>query len=166
MTDPPPDGGGAVIAMNQALRESGLPLRTSATSSAHGTGTPGGDVSETVAIKRTFGEHARKLVISSPKSMTGHTTAAAGALNLLAGCYAMRDGVVSPTINHDHADPECDLDCVPNVARELPVARGDDQRVRLRRHQRRRARVRPRTDRGAPMSHSASTVAGARSIGS
>ncbi len=121
MTDPPPDGGGAVIAMNQALRESGLPLQDIGYVVAHGTGTPGGDVSETVAIKRTFGEHARKLVISSPKSMTGHSTAAAGALNLLAAVYALRDGVVSPTINHDHDDPECDLDCVPNVARELPL---------------------------------------------
>lgn len=119
MTDPPPDGGGAVIAMNQALRESGLALDDIGYVVAHGTGTPGGDISETVAIKRTFGEHARKLVISSPKSMTGHSTAAAGALNLLAAVYALRDGVVSPTINHDHDDPECDLDCVPNVAREL-----------------------------------------------
>jgi 3-oxoacyl-[acyl-carrier-protein] synthase II len=121
MTDPPPDGGGAVIAMTQALRESKLSMRDVGYVVAHGTGTPGGDVSETVAIKRAFGEHARDLVISSPKSMTGHTTCAAGALNLLAGVYAMRDGVVSPTVNHDHDDPECDLDCVPNVARELEL---------------------------------------------
>jgi 3-oxoacyl-[acyl-carrier-protein] synthase II len=121
MTDPPPDGGGAVIAMTQALKESGLAMSDVGYVVAHGTGTPGGDVSETVAIKRAFGDHALNLVISSPKSMTGHSTAAAGALNLLAGVYAMRDGVVSPTINREHEDPECDLDCVPNVARELPL---------------------------------------------
>lgn len=121
MTDPPPDGGGAVIAMTQALRESKLTNEDVGYVVAHGTGTPGGDVSETIAIKRSFGDHAQNLVISSPKSMTGHTTCAAGALNLLAGVYAMRDGVVSPTINREHPDPECDLDCVPNVARELPL---------------------------------------------
>jgi 3-oxoacyl-[acyl-carrier-protein] synthase II len=121
MTDPPPDGGGAVIAMTQALRESRLSTQDVGYVVAHGTGTPGGDVSETIAIKRAFGEHAGSLVISSPKSMTGHTTCAAGALNLLAGVYAMRDGVVSPTINRDNPDPECDLDCVPNVARELAL---------------------------------------------
>lgn len=121
MTDPPPDGGGAVIAMSHALRESGLRTDQIDYVVAHGTGTPGGDVSETVAIKRAFGDDAAHLVVTSPKSMTGHTTCAAGALNLLAGVYAMRDGVVSPTINLDHPDPELDLDYVPNEAREMPV---------------------------------------------
>ena len=82
---------------------------------------PAGDISETMAIKRVFGEDASTLVVTSPKSMTGHITCAAGALNLLAGICAMRDGVVSPTINVDNPDPTCDLDYVPNEAREMDV---------------------------------------------
>jgi 3-oxoacyl-[acyl-carrier-protein] synthase II len=121
MTDPPPDGGGAVIAMNAALREAGLTPADVDYVVAHATSTPAGDVSETVAIKRVFGDEIERVVVTSPKSMTGHTTCAASALNLLAGLYAMRDGVVSPTINVDNQDPECDLDCVPNVAREMDV---------------------------------------------
>lgn len=121
MTDPPPDGGGGVIAMNAALREAGLGPGDVDYVVAHATSTPAGDVSETVAIKRVFGDDSRRIVVASPKSMTGHTTCAASALNLLAGVYAMRDGVVSPTINVDNQDPECDLDCVPNEARELDV---------------------------------------------
>jgi 3-oxoacyl-[acyl-carrier-protein] synthase II len=121
MTDPPPDGGGAVIAMRQALAESGLAREQIDYVVAHGTGTPGGDRSETVAIKRAFEDHADRLVVSSPKSMTGHTTCAAGALNLLAAVRAMGDSLVSPTINYDNADPELDLDYVPNEARQMPV---------------------------------------------
>ncbi len=121
MTDPPPDGGGAVIAMTRALQESGFAASDVDYVVAHGTGTPAGDVSETVAIKRTFGDHAPALAVTSPKSMTGHTTCAAGALNLLAAVGAIRDGVISPTINYDHPDPELDLDFVGNVAREREV---------------------------------------------
>jgi 3-oxoacyl-[acyl-carrier-protein] synthase II len=121
MTDPPPDGGGAVLAMRGAMREAGLSPSDVDYVVAHGTGTPSGDVSETIGIKRVFEEHAQKLVVTSPKSMVGHTTCAAGALNVLAGIMAMRDGVVSPTINLDTPDPECDLDYVPNEARELDV---------------------------------------------
>lgn len=121
MTDPPPDGGGAVIAMNAALREAGLTSADVDYVVAHATSTPAGDVSETTAIKRVFGDDASRIVVTSPKSMTGHTTCAASALNLLAGIYSMRDGVVSPTINVDNQDPECDLDCVPNEAREVDV---------------------------------------------
>lgn len=121
MTDPPPDGGGAVIAMNAALREGGLTTADVDYVVAHATSTPAGDVSETVAIQRVFGDEIGNVVVTSPKSMTGHSTCAASALNLLAGIYAMRDGVVSPTINVDNQDPECDLDCVPNVAREMDV---------------------------------------------
>ncbi len=121
MTDPPPDGGGAVIAMTNALGESGFAPEDVDYVVAHGTGTPAGDVSETVAIKRTFGEHAFKVAVTSPKSMVGHTTCAAGALNMLAGIGAMRDGVISPTTNYDHPDPECDLDYVGNVARGREV---------------------------------------------
>jgi len=121
MTDPPPDGGGAVIAMNAALREAGLTSHDVDYVVAHATSTPAGDISETTAIKRVFGEDSSKIVVTSPKSMIGHTTCAASALNLLAGIYAMRDGVVSPTINVDNQDPECDLDCVANEAREVDV---------------------------------------------
>jgi 3-oxoacyl-[acyl-carrier-protein] synthase II len=121
MTDPPPDGGGAVIAMTRALQESGFAASDVDYVVAHGTGTPAGDVSETVAIKRTFGDHAAELAVTSPKSMTGHTTCAAGALNLLAALGSIRDGVISPTINYDHPDPELDLDFVGNVARERDV---------------------------------------------
>lgn len=124
MTDPPPDGGGAVIAMTSALKDAGVRPEEVQYVVAHGTGTPAGDVSETVAIKRTFGDHAYSLAVTSPKSMTGHTTCAAGALNLLAAVGAIRDGVVSPTINYEHPDPELDLDFVGNqaVQREVKVA--------------------------------------------
>jgi 3-oxoacyl-[acyl-carrier-protein] synthase II len=88
---------------------------------AHATSTPAGDPSETEAIKRVFGDDSSKIVVTSPKSMTGHTTCAASALNLLAGIYAMRDSVVAPTINVDDQDPECDLDVVANAAREMEV---------------------------------------------
>ncbi|MBV9193796.1 MAG: beta-ketoacyl-[acyl-carrier-protein] synthase family protein [Solirubrobacterales bacterium] len=121
MTDPPPDGGGAVLAMRGALREAHIDPTEVDYVVAHGTGTPSGDVSETIGIKRAFDGHAHELVVTSPKSMVGHTTCAAGALNVLAGVLAMRDGIVSPTINLDTPDPECDLDYVPNQAREMPV---------------------------------------------
>jgi 3-oxoacyl-[acyl-carrier-protein] synthase II len=121
MTDPPPDGEGAVIAMNAALRESGLGRGDIDFVVAHGTGTPTGDASETVAIKRVFGVDAAHLSVSSPKSMTGHTTAAAAALSLLAAIKAMAEGIVPPTINYDTPDPELDLDYVPNEARERTV---------------------------------------------
>ena len=121
MTDPPPDGGGAVIAMTRALGDSGFTAADIDYVVAHGTGTPAGDVSETVAIKGALGEHAKRVVVTSPKSMTGHTTCAAGALNLLAALGAIRDNVVSPTTNLDNPDPELDLDYVPNVAREMEV---------------------------------------------
>lgn len=121
MTDPPPDGGGAVLAMRGAMREARVAPTDVEYVVAHGTGTPSGDVSETIGIKRVFGDHAKQLVVSSPKSMVGHTTCAAGALNVLAGILAIRDGVVSPTINYDTPDPELDLDYVGNVAREMDV---------------------------------------------
>ena len=121
MTDPPPDGSGPDIAMRNALRESELAVDAIDHVVAHGTGTPGGDVSETIAIKRVFGEHAKQLAVNSNKSMTGHTTCAAGALSLMTALLAMRDGVIAPTINLDHPDPELDLDYVPNEAREARV---------------------------------------------
>ena len=121
ITDAPPDGGGAILAMSSALQESGLATDEIDYVAAHGTGTPGNDLSETLAIKEVFGDDAAKLTISSAKSMTGHTTAAAGGLSMIVGCCAMRDSVVPPTINLENPDPKLDLDYVPNVARERKV---------------------------------------------
>ena len=90
---------------------------------AHGTSTPIGDMQETAAIKAVFGEHANSLAISSTKSMTGHLLGAAGAVESIACVLALTNGVVPPTINYEHPDPECDLDCVPNEARELELNR-------------------------------------------
>lgn len=88
---------------------------------AHGTSTPQGDISETQGIKAVFGDHARKLAVSSTKGATGHMLGAAGAVELVISCKAIQTGVVPPTINYEHPDPECDLDYVPNTAREMPV---------------------------------------------
>jgi 3-oxoacyl-[acyl-carrier-protein] synthase II len=121
MTDPPPDGGGVTLAMELALDDSGLPRESIDYVSAHGTSTHGNDKTETLAIKQVFGDHAEKLAISSVKSMTGHLTCAAGALNLLASVRAISDGVVPPTINLETPDPDCDLDYVPNEARRMEV---------------------------------------------
>jgi 3-oxoacyl-[acyl-carrier-protein] synthase II len=121
LTDAPPDGGGAIGAMASALREGGIAPEDVDYVSAHGTSTPGNDSSETLAIKRVLGDHAHSVAVSSPKSMTGHMTAAAAGLNLLAAVLAMRDGVVSPTLNLDEPDPKLDLDYVPNHAVRRPV---------------------------------------------
>ncbi len=121
MTDPPPDGGGVTLAMDFAIQDSGLAPDAIDYVSAHGTSTHGNDKTETLAIRQVFGDHAEKLAISSVKSMTGHLTCAAGALNLLASVRAISDGVVPPTINLETPDPECDLDYVPNEARKMEV---------------------------------------------
>lgn len=121
MTDPPPDGRGTALAIENAMRDSGLPTSAIDYVVAHGTGTHGNDITETISIKLVFGDDAYRLAISSPKSMTGHLTSAAGGLNLLAAVCAMRDGVVSPTINLDYPDPKLDLDYVPNKARPLQI---------------------------------------------
>lgn len=121
ITDPPPGGGGAILAIANAMKEAGLGTTDVDYVVAHGTGTPGNDLSETLALKAVFGEDAYKLAISSVKSMTGHLTSAAGSLNLLAAVYAIRDGVVPPTINLEHPDPKLDLNYVPNVAQRRPV---------------------------------------------
>jgi 3-oxoacyl-[acyl-carrier-protein] synthase II len=122
MTDPPPDGGGVTLAMDMAIKDSGLAPEAIQYVSAHGTSTHGNDKTETLAIKQVFGDHAEKLAISSVKSMTGHLTCAAGALNLLASVRAISDGVVPPTINLETPDPDCDLDYVPNESRKLDVS--------------------------------------------
>jgi 3-oxoacyl-[acyl-carrier-protein] synthase II len=121
MTDPPPDGGGVTLAMDMAIRDAGMAPDEIQYVSAHGTSTPGNDKTETLAIKQVFGEHASKLAISSVKSMTGHLTCGAGALNMLASLRAITDGVIVPTINLEHPDPNCDLDYVPNEARPAQV---------------------------------------------
>ena len=121
MTDAPPDGGGGIGAMAGALAEARLGPGDVDYVAAHGTSTPGNDISETRAIRRVFGDHADALAVSSPKSMTGHMTAAAGALNVLVAALAMRDGVVPPTINIDEPDPRLDLDYVPNRCHRRPV---------------------------------------------
>nr|WP_042186652.1 beta-ketoacyl-[acyl-carrier-protein] synthase family protein [Kibdelosporangium sp. MJ126-NF4]CEL17434.1 3-oxoacyl-[acyl-carrier-protein] synthase, KASII [Kibdelosporangium sp. MJ126-NF4]CTQ91339.1 3-oxoacyl-[acyl-carrier-protein] synthase, KASII (EC 2.3.1.179) [Kibdelosporangium sp. MJ126-NF4] len=121
ITDSPPDGGGAVAAMRDAVAESGLAITDIDYVAAHGTGTPGNDVSETAAIKEVFGEHAYRLAVSSPKSMTGHLTSAAAGVNLLAALGALREQTVPPTINLEHPDPKLDLDYVPRHARKLRV---------------------------------------------
>jgi 3-oxoacyl-[acyl-carrier-protein] synthase II len=110
-----------MLAMNSALKDSGLTTDDVDYVVAHGTGTPGNDACETTALKGVFGQDAYRLAISSPKSMTGHLTCAAGSLNLLAAVYAIRDQVVSPTINYQVPDPHLDLDYVPNQRREMRV---------------------------------------------
>lgn len=121
ITDSPPDGGGSIVAMREALAESGLAATEVDYVVSHGTGTPGNDASETAAIKDLFGPHAYDLVISSPKSMAGHLTSAAAGLNLIAALGAIAEHVVPPTINLDQPDPKLDLDYVPNVARNRAV---------------------------------------------
>ncbi|ARZ67253.1 3-oxoacyl-ACP synthase [Streptomyces albireticuli] len=121
ITDSPPDGSGAIQAMEAAVAESGLGAESIDYVVAHGTGTHGNDLSETVAIKKVFGRHAHRLVVSSPKSMTGHLTSAGAALNVLAGVGAIESSVVPPTRNLDTPDRRLDLDYVPRTARRMPV---------------------------------------------
>ncbi len=121
MTDPPPDGGGVTLSIQRTLEDAGAEPEEVDYVVAHGTSTPGNDICETIAIKQVFGDHAYRLAVSSPKSMTGHLTCAAGALNLLVGARAIQDGVVPPTINYEHPDPKLDLDYVPNEARQMEV---------------------------------------------
>ncbi|HEY3869974.1 MAG TPA: beta-ketoacyl-ACP synthase II [Actinocrinis sp.] len=122
ITDSPPDGSGAAQAMDAAVAESGLGVTGIDYVVAHGTSTHSNDLSETTAIKKVFGDHAHRLAVSSPKSMTGHLTAAGAALNVLAGIGAIRESVVPPTINLDTPDRRLDLDYVPHTARHMPVS--------------------------------------------
>ena len=121
ITAPLEDGSGAAQAMTTALRVAGLQPEEIDYIAAHGTGTPLNDVSETVAIKRAFGEAAGRLAISSPKSMVGHLLGAAGAVGALAAVMACHDDIVPPTINLETPDPQCDLDYVPLKARKMTV---------------------------------------------
>ena len=123
MTSPLPDGDGAARCMAIALKHAKVRPEEVDYINAHGTSTGIGDVCETKAIKKVFGEHAKPggLVVSSTKSMTGHTLGAAGAIEMAACALAIRDGLVPPTINLDHPDEECDLDYVPHKTREKRV---------------------------------------------
>jgi len=121
MTAPEPTGDGPRRSMNLALKDAGLNPEDIGYINAHGTSTKLNDKIETLAIKKSFGEYARKVMISSTKSMIGHPLGAAGGIEFAVCCLVIRDGVIPPTINYEHPDPECDLDYVPNTARKVPV---------------------------------------------
>jgi len=121
MTAPDPEGDGAARAMAAALRDAALEPSAVGYINAHGTSTPYNDKFETMAIKRVFGEHARKLAVSSTKSMTGHLLGAAGGVEAIATVFAIHHGILPPTINYEKPDPDCDLDYIPNVARKQDV---------------------------------------------
>jgi 3-oxoacyl-[acyl-carrier-protein] synthase II len=121
ITAPPEDGAGARLAMVNALKDASLNPSEVQYLNAHATSTGLGDKAETIAMKSAFGEHAKKLAISSTKSMTGHLLGAAGVVEAIFALLAIRDGVVPPTINYHTPDPDCDLDYVPNTARKMKV---------------------------------------------
>ena len=121
ITQPDPDGRGLSLAMTRALGSAQLPPEAIDYINAHGTSTPYNDKFETRAIKKVFGEHARRLMVSSTKSMTGHLLGAAGGIESVISAKTIQTGVVPPTINYEEPDPDCDLDYVPNVKREAPV---------------------------------------------
>ncbi|HLI69236.1 MAG TPA: beta-ketoacyl-ACP synthase II [Ktedonobacteraceae bacterium] len=121
VTAPAPGGSGLVRAMQMALRKAGLRPDQVDYINAHGTSTPPNDGHETQAIKTCFGDHAYKVAVSSTKSMTGHTLGAAGAVESVISIMAIQTGIIPPTINLHHPDPECDLDYVPNEARQATV---------------------------------------------
>jgi len=121
MSAPLPEGEGAARCMAMALRKAGLNPSDVDYVNAHGTSTPMGDVCETKALKLTFGEHAKKLQVSSSKSMTGHLLGAAGVVETIVCAKALQEGVIPPTINLDNPGEGCDLDYVPHTAREAKV---------------------------------------------
>ena len=121
MTAPDPEGDGAARSMTAALQDAAVAPTDVGYINAHGTSTPYNDKFETMAIKRVFGEHARRLAVSSTKSMTGHMVGAAGGIEAIATALALHHGVLPPTINYEHPDPDCDLDYVPNQARKQDV---------------------------------------------
>src|SRR5262249_29386469 len=122
VTKPDPEAKGAARAIEAALREARVTPQDVDYINAHGTSTRLNDLMETLAVKRGFGEGARSLPLSSIKSMVGHLIGAAGAIEAVALALTLYDGAVPPTIYQTQPDPECDLDYVPNTAREMPVA--------------------------------------------
>jgi 3-oxoacyl-[acyl-carrier-protein] synthase II len=121
MTAPPDDGAGAQLSMRKAVADAGVALEDVGYINAHGTSTELNDKIETLAIKQVFGAHARKLAVSSTKSMTGHALGGAGGIEAIFTALAVQQGKLPPTINLTEPDPECDLDYVPNAMRESPV---------------------------------------------
>jgi len=121
MTAPDPDGDGAARAMIQAVKDAKLNPQDLDYINAHGTSTKLNDKIETLSIKKALGSHAKKVMVSSTKSMTGHLLGASGGVEFVACCLALKDSVVPPTINYEYPDPDCDLDYVPNIARKVNV---------------------------------------------
>lgn len=121
MTQPSPNGDGAARCMRNAIRDAGLNPDQVDYINAHGTSTPAGDLAEVQAIKTALGEHAYKVAVSSTKSMTGHLLGAAGGVEAIFSILALRDQIAPPTINQVTADPDCDLDFVPNTARDMTI---------------------------------------------
>jgi len=121
ITAPHPEGFGAAEAMRLAMADAGIEPEQVDYINAHGTSTPANDKLETMAIKSVFGEAARKLAVSSTKSMTGHLLGAAGGIEAIASVLALKEGIIPPTINYHTPDPDCDLDYVPNVARKAAI---------------------------------------------
>ncbi len=121
MTSPSEDGAGAAECMRLAMEDAGVNPEQIQYINAHGTSTPAGDAAETRAVKRAFGERAFQVAVSSTKSMTGHMLGAAGGAEAIFSILAIRDQVAPPTINYETPDPACDLDCVPNTAREMRI---------------------------------------------
>jgi 3-oxoacyl-[acyl-carrier-protein] synthase II len=121
ITAPSEDGEGMSRVMERALQDAGITPSQIDYINAHGTSTPHGDRAESVAVKRVFGAHARKVAMSSTKSMTGHLLGAAGGLETAIAAKVIFEGVMPPTINYENPDPDCDLDYVPNQARKQTV---------------------------------------------
>lgn len=121
ITAPDPDGEGGMRAMQLALKDAQINPSDVDYINAHGTSTKLNDKIETLAVKRAMGDYAGKVMISSTKSMTGHLLGAAGGVEFIVCCLSLKDGVIPPTINYEHPDPECDLDYVPNTAREKKI---------------------------------------------
>lgn len=121
MTAPCEDGEGAARCMHSALRNAKINADQVNYLNAHGTSTPLGDIAETIAVKRCFGDHAKKMAVSSTKSMTGHLLGAAGGVEAVFSALSIHNQIAPPTINIFEQDPQCDLDCVPNTARDMKI---------------------------------------------